>query len=245
VNWRSIDESEPVVVLRGIPAMEPLAYERWRRSRRLSTLGFIAFALQRVIAWSFAVTVHLLLAAVLVAIYLDAQRPDDGLVSVAFFRGRGGEEGKVVEAPQATADVPAPEPEKKPEPVPDPVPAPPTPAPEPVPEPSKPAPPPRPAPAPAPAPAAVAEDAAPKPSVIGGGASSAPSAPAAPPSSGGAVTDKEVEKDPTAALAAKRAGDLETLRRGGEKDIVVVGGAYDHVELVLQRLRVPHQVIEA
>ncbi len=226
--WRTIDESEPVLLLRGLPATQPRAFERWNRSRRPSPLGLIAFALTRVISWSVAITAHLLLAAFFIAIYLDTRRDEDALVAVSMHRGNAGEEGKVVEVPKATIPPPepTPEPEKKPEPVPEP-------EPEPIPEP------PKPEPVPAPTPAATA-DATPKPAAIGGGAS-APAAPAP----AGSVSDKDVEKDPTAALAAKRAGDLEALRRGAEKDILVVGGAYDHVELVLERLRVPHRLIDA
>ena len=225
MTWRSIDESEPVVLLRGLPATEPRAFERWKRP----SFGFLAFALTRVISWSVAITAHLILAALFIAIYLDQRRDDDSLVAVSMYRGNAGEEGKIVEAPKP-APMPEPEP-PKPEPVPEP-----EKKPEPVPEPPKPVV----QPAPTPAPAGPTADAPPKPTAIGGGAS-AP----APSSTGGPVSDKDVEKDPTAALAAKRAGDLVALRRGAEKEIVVVSGAYDHVEMVLERLRVPHQVVDA
>src|SRR6188474_2745131 len=104
MNWTSIDESEPVIVLRG-----------QRTSRRVAplTLGTLAFALQRVIAWSAALTVHLVAAALLVAIWFEARREDDSLVAVSLHRGRAGEEAKVVEAPKAPDPKPEP---PKPEP---------------------------------------------------------------------------------------------------------------------------------
>ncbi|HEX7898849.1 MAG TPA: hypothetical protein VF950_13880 [Planctomycetota bacterium] len=222
MSWTSIDESEPVVVLRG---------RKPSRRESLITLGGLAFALRRVIAWSAALTAHLIVAALLVAVWFEVRAEDDGLVAVSLRSGKAGEEGKVVDVPKAPepADLkPEPEPPKpeppKPEPLPEPTPEPPSPAP----------------PAEAPAPAgATTPDATPKPATIGGGASS-PSKPA-----GGDVTDKDVEKDPTAALAARRAGQLDALRRGSDKDVLVVAGAYDHVEAVLDRLAVPHQVIDA
>ena len=221
MSWTSIDESEPVVVLRGLHPT----------SRRPAlTLGFLAVALQRVIAWSAALTAHLLVAALLVAIWFEVHREEDGLVGVSLWRGNKGEQGKVVDVPKA----PEPTPEAKPEPEPPkPVPEPPKPdpVPEPKPEPLAPAP-----PAETPSPAGTTSDAAPKPATIGGGAS-APAKPA-----GG---DVDVEKDPTAALAVRRAGQLDALRRGSDKDIVVVSGAYDHVEAVLDRLAVPHRVVDA
>lgn len=221
--WKSIDESEPVVVLRGRRAGA-------RTGFRPPSLGLIALLLQRVIAWSAALAVHLVVAAICLAIYLDTRRDDDGLVSVSLHKGRGGEQGVVVEAPKPVVPaVPETKVEAKPEPVPEPVPEPLKPEPEPV---------------PVPAPAAVpAPDVAPRPASIGGGASAAPT-PTPPAAAAPEVTDKDVEKDPTAALAAKRAGDLATLQRGSEKDVVVVNGAYDHVELVLETLRIPHRIVE-
>jgi hypothetical protein len=224
MSWRSIDESEPVVVLRGLkdaPRDPLLTPER------------VAGGLHRVIAWSAALTAHLLVAALLVAVWFEARRDEEGLVEVAFWKGNAGEKGQVVEAPKAPE--PAPEPPKPEPPKPEPEPPKPEPVPEPTPEPPSPAP-----PAETPAPAGPPAEGPPTPATIGGGASASPGKPA-----GGDVTDKEVEKDPSAAVAAKRAGDLDTLRRGSDKEIIVVGGAYDHVEAVLDRLRVPHRVVDA
>jgi hypothetical protein len=219
MSWTSIDESEPVVVLRGRSA--------GRRGSRFSPF-LLATALQRVIAWSAALTAHLIVAALLVAVWFEVHREEDGLVAVSLHRGKAGEAGKVVDVPKA----PEPKPEPIPEPPkPEPEPPKPEPVPEPKPEPIAPAP-----PAETPSPAGVTADAAPKPATIGGGAS-APAKPA-----GG---DVDVEKDPTAALAARRAGQLDVLRRGSDKDVIVVGGAYDHVEAVLDRLAVPHRVVDA
>ena len=216
MSWSSIDESEPVVVLRG---------RKTSRRGPLITLGGLAFALHRVIAWSTALTVHLFVAALLVAIWFDARRDEDSLVAVSLQRGAAGENAP--KAPDPQPEPPKPEPPK-----PEPEPPKPDPVPEPTPEPPAPAP-----PAETPAPAgATTPDATPKPATIGGGAS-APSKPA-----GG---DVDVEKDPTAALASRRAGQLDALRRGSDKDVLVVAGAYDHVEEVLERLEVPHRVVDA
>ena len=156
MNWTSIDESEPVVVLRG---------QRTSRRSTPLTLGALAFALQRVIAWSTALTVHLVVAAILVAIWFEARREDDSLSVVSLQRGRAGEEAKVVEAPKAPDPKPEPPQPEPPKPVPEP------PKPDPVPEPA-PAPPAPAPPAETPAPAgATTPDATPKPATIGGGAS--------------------------------------------------------------------------
>jgi hypothetical protein len=233
--WRSIDESEREVVLRGLPALGAR-----RRPLRLSP-ALLTLALQRLISWSGALTAHLVAAALLISLWVEARRDDDSLVAVSLHRGNAGEQGKVVEAPKAPE---APKEQPKPE-----TPAPEPPKVEPTPEPPKPDPvveKPKAEPAPKPAeaapsadPAPGAADATPKPATIGGGASATGR-----PAPGGAGGDRDVEKDPTAALQARRAGELDQLRRGSEKDIVVVGGAYDHVEGVLDRLGIPHTIVE-
>jgi hypothetical protein len=232
MDWRSIEEpDEPVVVLRGIPATTPASYERFYRRRRVASLGLLAFLLERTISWSVAITAHLLLAAAFLGIYVHVSREDDGLVFASLFRGNAGEEGKKLETP---AFEPAKEEAKEPQP-----PKPEPPKPEPAPETPKP-------PAvekapekdtPAPNPVAAAADASPKPASVGSGASATGK-------SSAPVSDAEVEKDPTAALRARRAGDLDQLRHGSQKDIVVVRGQYDSVELVLARLGIPHRVVD-
>lgn len=228
-NWRSIEEpDDPVIVLRGLPATMPASYERFYRGRRSLTLGSLAILLQRLISWSIALSAHLLLAAAFLSLYLEATKEEDSLITAGLYRGNAGEEGKKLETPEFE---PAKEEKKDPEP-----PKPEPPKPEPVPEPPKPAAPEKapekenPAPSPVP-------DATPKPATIGAGASASgrPSAP---------VNDAEVEKDPTAALRARRAGELDQLRKGSDKDIIVVRGQYDTVELVLARLGIPHRVVD-
>jgi hypothetical protein len=57
------------------------------------------------------------------------------------------------------------------------------------------------------------------------------------------ATARLIEKDPTEALRARRAGDLRKLQSGNPRDIVVVSGTYDRVEDVLVKLGIPHKVI--
>ena len=233
-NWRSIREpEETVTVLRGIPAVTPASYERFYRGRRAVTLGSLAFFLQRLISWSIAVSAHLLLAAAFLSIYLEVAREDDSLVTASLHRGNAGEEGKKIEAPEPE---PPKEEEKKEIEPPKPEPEPPKPEPAPVPPkppevekaPEKDVP----APNPSPVPAAVSA----KPAPVGAGASASgrPSAP---------VDDADVQRDPSAALRARRAGELDQLRKGSDKDIVVVTGQYDSVQLVLARLGIPHRTV--
>jgi hypothetical protein len=232
MNWRSMEEPEDaVVVLRGLPATTPASYDRFYRRRSGVTLGFLAACLHRLISWSVALSLHLAAAALLLNLYVHLAKEDESLIFASLFRGNAGEEGKKLEAPEFE---PAKEEPKEPEPT-----KPEPPKPEPVPEPPKPEKvekaPERETPSPNPVPAAA--DAAAKPATVGVGASASgrPSAP---------VNDAEVEKDPTAALRARRAGELDQLRRGSDKDIVVVRGQYDSVELVLARLGIPHRVVE-
>jgi hypothetical protein len=58
-----------------------------------------------------------------------------------------------------------------------------------------------------------------------------------------AVTDADIEKNPVDAILRKRAGTIATLRRGARGDILVVKGAHDEIEQVLERLEIPHSTI--
>lgn len=230
--WRSIDETEPaekeVVVLRGIPATVPLSYERFYCSRRVLTVGFVALCLQRLTAWSAALAAHVLLAVLLLAVYYEVVRQDESPVWASLHRGKAGDEGKLPEAPKPETPK---EEEKPPEPEP--------PQPEPPkPEPVKPAPAPVEEPKPSPNPVAGPAPAEAKPATVGASASAA-GAPARP-----EVSDREVEKDPTEAIRRRRAGELGQLRGGTRQDVVVVAGCYDRVQDVLEKLDVPHTVID-
>ncbi len=218
-DWRSIDESGPrLIVLKGIPARTPRA---WRAPERVLTLGGLVLLLQRIIAWSVAGAAHLLVAALILVLAHEATRTDgDTLVYARLWRPSGGETGKSPE-PEPPAAQPVVE-------VPKAAPAPESPSPEPetgflpaTPVEVNPA-----------APAAVPEL---KPSVIGSGASAA-GAPAAAPAPAPAVSESDIDRDPTAALKKRRADDLDKLRAGSAREIVVVSGAYDDVEEVLERL---------
>src|SRR6185295_19186026 len=52
------------------------------------------------------------------------------------------------------------------------------------------------------------------------------------------------DKDPTAAIRRRRAGTLVKLREGSQRDIVVVTGAYDHIQEVLDCLEIPYSMID-
>jgi hypothetical protein len=232
-NWRSIDEAEKTVFLRGILAVEPASYERFARPRRALTLGLVALFLQRVIAWTIALAAHVLLAAIFLSLYLNVKGEDASSVWASLHRGDSGEKGKVEEPPKPEPPKEEPKPPEPPTPEP---PEPPKPEPKlPDPEPAKPAPVPEPAPSPNPVVAPAAET--PKPAAVGAGASAAGTPPK------GEVSDKDVEKDPTEAIRRRRAGELTRLRGGDRKDIVVVEGCYDRVQDVLDRLEIPHTVI--
>ena len=225
--WKSIDEGSEVVVLRG---RRP---DAGRRTVPELTPGLLAALYQRIISWSVAIGAHVAAVLLALSLYLEFRRDEDALVAVSLHRGNAGEEAKRIEV--AKPEPPAPEPVPVP-PTPEP-PPPEPPPPAPVPEPAPAPPTPEPAPATATAPAAVEAP----PTVIGGGAT----APAAAPASGGAPSDAEVEKNPLAALRARRAGQIDRLRQGSDRDVVVVSGEYDHVEAVLETLGVPHRVISA
>ena len=231
-EWNSIDEgsAEEPIVLRGIPA----AAGSDRRARRWITFGGIAAFFNHTISWSIAVTVHLILGIVMMSYYFDRDVPDRSILWAELYKGNAGEEGKEVEAPEfepiEEKEEAKPEPEKVSEPekkktkiVPEPAVVK-----EPLPEVSPPAPNPVEAPP-------VKE---PRPAVIGGGASTAGSSAAA------AVSDSEVETDPTAAIRRRRAGDLQGLRRGSPGHIYVVAGMYDQVQKVLDKLKVKYTLTD-
>ncbi len=233
MDWRSIVEPSPApeepVVLRGIVATVPESYGRFRRRRAL-TLGAVALFLQRLIAWSIAGVAHLAAAFLLMSVYLDLKDPDESLLWASLHRGNAGEEGKLVEMTELEAIREAPEtPEAEPPPE-----APPEMAREPAAAASPSAEPP---PVPSPDPVAGLESASTKPASVGTGAS----AEGAPPPA--EATARQIEKDPTEAVRARRARDLKKLQAGKPLDIVVVAGTYDRVEDVLVKLGIPHKVI--
>jgi hypothetical protein len=220
------EQADRVVVLRGLPARTPRG---WRPRGPMLTLGGLALLLQRIIAWSVAGAAHLLLAALLLALVREAARPgEDGLVSVAVWKGPAGERGDDV-APAPAALVPEPAEEIPPAPEPT--------LPEPVEDlgflPATPVVPPPPRADPV---AVPAED--PPPASIGGGASAA-GAPAPGPAAS-AVAAADIDRNPTGSLKRRRAGDLARLQGGRPEAVVVVSGAYDDVEGVLDRLGIPY-----
>lgn len=236
-DWRSIDESpasEPVV-LKGIPITGPKVYAKLQARRGgWFTLAAIAAGIWRTTAWSASLLGHFILMIVLVGILLSKPNEGDTLLEVSLHRGKAGDHGKALTP--LKAETPAePQPTRAPEtkaerktettkePVEEPLPD------DPV-EPQK-----------------KSEETAKKEedktekstnSVGGGGGK------VSPPKDPGKDAGKLIERDPTSATRATRAGDLAKLRRGGDREIVVVGGTYDRVELVLQALDVPHTRIE-
>lgn len=226
MTWRSIDESDETVVLRGRLATEPESYERFRRRRGI-TPGAVAAFLHRLISWSIAAAAHLLVAALLLALYIEIRQESDTPLFARLHRGDSSDQAAPLEAPKF-------EEAKKEE------------KPDPVPEPPKPAPAveaPQPAPIPTPEPPSPNPTAGPpvpdaKPAVVGGGANT---------SGGGAkpaVADKDIERDPTEAIRKRRAGELGKLRGGSDREILVVAGCYDRVQDVLDRLDIPHRTIQ-
>ena len=249
-DWRSMDESDaPVqpqlrissrpreIVIKGVLATEPESYARLKPGHTL-TVGAVAAALVRIMGWGASLTVHLVIFALLMSLLVMSKRDEgESTVEMGFSRHDGGSEGKLM-APPGTAETATPEPEAakeppKPEPmkVESPAPA----EPVPVASESKPVGQPVAEPKSTPSQAPVAVD--PKPATIGsgGGATSAPPS--------GESLGAKVEKDPSAAVAAKRAGEIGKLKKGKKREIVCVQGAYDKCEDVLDKLGVPHTVI--
>jgi hypothetical protein len=240
-DWRSIDEGDapPVrpapaplrissrpreIIIRGKLATEPAVY---RRRGRVLTVSVLAALLTRFVGWSASIAGHFVLFAVLVGVLLMSKPPEDETyLEVGFHDRDGGNQGQVMAPPQAPV---APEPVKEP-PKPEP--------PKPEPEPPKPEPKPEPpTPASIPEKPATAVEQAAEPAAIGAGAGTN----AAPPKP---VEPVNVEKDPTAAVAQKRIGEIARLKKGKKRDIVCVAGAYDKVEDVLSKLEVPHTVVD-
>lgn len=235
VDWRSIVEpdspGEEPVLLRGLLWSGPGSGGR-RRRRRFLSLGALALLFTRLIAWAVAGMAHIAAAFLLMSICLDLRGPDDSLLWARLHRGNAGEEGKFLEAGELEMGREAPEtpeadptPEMRPEPVVEPAPEAPA------------VPPPAPPLAPSPDPVAGLPAESPKAASVGAGASAA----GRPPSAETAVPP--IGQDPTEALRARRAGDLQKLQGGGAADIVVVSGTYDRVEDVLAKLGIPHRVI--
>jgi hypothetical protein len=194
-----------------------------------------------VLSAGLALIAHLLVAGFLLMMYFDVPEEEGTPIYVRFVTGRP-EGTALVEQPKGDPKAP----EER------------APAPPPAPEPPKPEPPKTEPPArtqplaekgvpPAPEAAKPAENP---------GAGSPAESPAAPvlgagegPRAGGLpakveLSDREIELDPTAAIRRRRGTEVEQLRAGTDRDILVVSGAYDHVQEVLEKLEIPHRVIE-
>jgi hypothetical protein len=208
--------------------------------------------------WLTSILCHSVLGFFVVMCYFEIRKEPE-YHSVTIWRDAKGKDvlkiGAPEEGPPEKAPDPVPEPPKKPEPElpkappppPEPAPAPapaPPPPPEPVAKAPEPAPPPPPKPEPeggAPEPVAAAPGlgvgataGVPK-SDVAGVAKSAP---------GGDVTEEDIDRDPTAAIRRRRAGTLSKLREGSQRDIVVVTGAYDTIQEVLDRLEIPYSIMD-
>lgn len=239
--WTTIDESPSAqpIILKGLPITAPKSYERvfGRKGGWFHLAAFMA-GLWRVTAWSASTLAHLVLMIILVGMMFRKDDDPDQLVAVSLSKGDQGEHGKLLAmAKPDPAPEPEPEPvveekkepekkpeeqvkveEKKEEPKVE----------EPVAEEKK-------------------EDTTKaevpteekKNDVIGKGDGK----PDAEKKDAGKDNGKPID-DATSATASRRAGDLAKLRRGGEKEIVVVAGAYDQVERVLTALAIPHTRID-
>jgi hypothetical protein len=197
---------------------------------------------------------HALLGFLLVMFYLEVHREPEPLYSVTIWRDARGKDvlkiGAPEEGPPAKGVDVAPEP-PKPEvppkaPAPEPAPAPP---PAPVVEPAAKAPEPVPPPPKAEPEGGVKHPLPPAVALGAGASAGAPRSdtPGAAKAASGPesdVTDAEIDKDPTAAIRRRRSGTLVKLREGSQRDIVVVTGAYDHIQEVLDRLEIPYSMID-
>jgi hypothetical protein len=196
---------------------------------------------------------HAVLGFLLVVCYLEVRREPEPVFSVTLWRDAKGKDvlkiGAPVEGPPVKGVEVAPDPPKVEEAKP-PLPAPaPEPAPVPVPTPvaktREPAPPPRKV-----EPEGGAPELLPAAPALGAGASAGvprgdtPGAAKPVPSPDGEVTDAEIDRDPTAAIRRRRSGVLAQLRGGNQGDIVVVSGAYDHIQEVLDRLEIPYRIMD-
>jgi len=239
--WRSIDESPARRPLRQLPKAPAPPVDR--------SLHWMETAA----VWLGSVVTHAVLGCFLVLFYIEVQREPEQTYSVTLWRTARGKDVLRIGAPEegpptkGVDEPPAPPPKvEEPPKVEPPAPAPePAPAPAPVvkkdPEPPAP-PPPKVEPeggAPEPVPAAPA---------LGAGASAgvpkADQPGLAKPSGSGDVTEADIDKDPTGAIRRRRMGALSRLREGSRSDIVVVNGAYDHIQDVLDRLEIPYVSIE-
>ncbi len=229
-SWRSIVEPAPRprrrLSKRPVPKHGPVA----------RTTPFDSW-LYRSFSMSVAVSAHILMAALLMLIGVEINIEEESPIYVRFAPGRGGGDelkASLFQPPGDEGDSKVPEPEPvKPEPKPEPDPTPPAPVAKTT-EPGGPAPTPAPKGAdPGPGPAA----ATPGPAVIGAGAASGGTG------TGPAVSDKDIENDPTDAIRRRRAGTLAGLRGGSDRAILVVSGCYDRVQEVLSKLDLPHRVI--
>jgi hypothetical protein len=194
--------------------------------------------LYRTFSVTLAVSVHIMMAGLLMLIGVEIHIEDDTPMFVRLVPGRGGgEETKATQeppgdpkeaarAPDPEPPPPAPEP-PKPEAAPAPAAASGTAEPSPAPGPNVPNSPPAPNPGPG-------LDGPSGPVVIGAGSSSG---------SGPGVSDRDIERDPTDAIRRRRAGSLAGLRGGSDRAILVVSGCYDRVQEVLTKLDLPHRVI--
>lgn len=208
-----------------------------------------------------SVLAHAVLGFFLVMFYLEARREPEPTFSVTLWRDARGREtikiGAPEEGPPTKGADAAPEPPKPVEPpkldpppvLPPPAEPAPAPAPPPVTEPAAKTPEPVPPP-PSGGPEGGVKDPLPAAPALGAGASAGaprseiPGVAKAAPGPEAEVTDAEIDRDPTAAIRRRRAGTLVRLREGSQSDIVVVTGAYDHIQEVLDRLEIPYSILD-
>lgn len=250
MQWRSIDERP---VRRPAPRLIPSRAPAPTGDRTLQWM-------ETSVIWLASLLSHAVLGFFLVMFYLEARREVEPTFAVTIWRDAKGkdvlkigapEEGPSVKGEDKAPEPPKPEekpkvePPKAPPPAPEPAPVaapPPPPAPEPVVQAPEPV-----APPPVAAPEGGVKDPLPPAPALGAGASAG-----VPPSdtpglgkpSGPEVTDAEIERDPTAAIRRRRSGTLVALREGSQRDIVVVTGAYDHIQEVLDRLEIPYSLLD-
>jgi hypothetical protein len=244
MNWRSIDESPVRRASRPRPkACSPPPVDRGLRWLELTAI------------WLTSILCHSVLGFFLVMCYFEIQGEPEPVHTVTIWREAKGkdvlkigapEEGPPTKGADPEPDPPKPEPPKAPPPPPEPAPAP-VPAP-PAPEPIVKAPEPAPPPPPKPEPEGGAPEPVPAAPGLGVGSSAgvpkADVAGVAKPAPGGDVTEEDIDRDPTAAIRRRRAGTLSKLREGSQRDIVVVTGAYDTIQEVLDRLEIPYSIME-
>jgi hypothetical protein len=246
-RWRSIVESQSRRPLRKLPQATPPAPADL--SIRLMETAAVCMM---------SLLTHALMGFLLVMFYLEIQREPEPAYSVTIWRDARGKDvlkiGAPEEGPPSKGVDVAPEPPKKEEPPnaaplepkPDSVPPPP---PSPAVEPAVKAPEPV-APPPKVEPEGGVKDPLPPAVALGPGASAGAPRSDTPGTAKAAlgpesdVTDAEIDKDPSAAIRRRRSGTLVQLREGSQRDIVVVTGAYDHIQEVLDRLEIPYSMID-